>query len=88
MQALDAERFLPLGRSNVLIQCARFDTPDNLKACPEVHRLAGGPKTLTWYEDDHNFTSLEAMRDRLYWLETQLHLRGVAAALERWVRRP
>ena len=54
----------------------------------DVHRLAGGPKRLTWYEDDHNFTSIEAMRDRLYWLQAHLHLRGVEAALRRWMAVP
>ena len=35
-----------------------------MQACPEVHRAAGGPKRLTWYDDDHNFTSLDAKIDR------------------------
>ena len=88
LKEMEAERFLPLGKAPVLVQCARFDTPDNLKACPEVHRLAGGPKRLSWYEDDHNFTSYEAMRDRLYWLDGQLQFGDVGAVLRRWARRP
>ena len=84
---MDAERFLPKAKSPIFVQCARFDTPDNVRACPEVHRLAGGPKSLTWYDDDHNFTSFEAMRDRLYWMEAQLKLRGAGKVLERWARR-
>lgn len=83
---LEAELFLPLAVAPVLVQCARFDTPDNMRACPEVHRLAGGPKRLTWYEDDHNFTSYEAMRDRLYWLDGELRLGGVGKVLRRWAR--
>ncbi|MFN0103610.1 MAG: alpha/beta hydrolase family protein [Bryobacteraceae bacterium] len=84
---VDADRYLPRARAAVLVQCARFDTPDNMKACPEVHRLAGGPKTLTWYDDDHNFSSFEAMRDRLYWLAGQFKLRGLDAVLQRWARK-
>jgi pimeloyl-ACP methyl ester carboxylesterase len=84
---VDPERFLPRVRAAVFVQCALFDTPDNVRACPEVHRLAGGPKRLTWYEEDHNFTSVEAMRDRLYWLDSQLNLRGVGKVLKEWVRR-
>lgn len=64
-----------------LVQCARFDTPDNVRACPDVYKAAGGEKWLEWYDDDHDFTSLEAKRDRLYWLEKQLGLKGVAKAL-------
>lgn len=79
-----AERYLPQAKAAALVQCAQFDTPDNMKGCPEVHRLAGGPKRLTWYADDHNFTSYEAMRDRLYWLDAEFRLGGVGAVLRRW----
>ncbi len=87
MAEVEAERFLPLGKAPVLVQCARFDTADNIRACPEVHRLAGGPKWLSWYDDDHNFTSYEATRDRLYWLEERFKLEGVGEVLRRWARR-
>lgn len=71
----DPDRYLPAARAPVLVQCARYDTDDNVKACPEVHRLAGGAKRLAWYDDDHAFTSLEAMRDRLDWLQKYLKLK-------------
>lgn len=75
MQETDPDRYLPAARAPVLVQCARFDTLDNVRACPEVHRLVGGPKQLSWYDDDHKFTSLEAMRDRLSWLKKNLKLK-------------
>jgi pimeloyl-ACP methyl ester carboxylesterase len=71
----DPDLYLPAARAPVLVQCARYDSDDNVKACPEVHRLAGGPKRLAWYDDDHAFTSLEAMRDRLAWLQKYLKLK-------------
>ena len=71
----DPYHFLPAARAPILFQCARFDTDDNVRGCPEVHKLAGGPKQITWYDDDHNFTSLEALRDRLAWLEKNLKLK-------------
>lgn len=84
---VDADKFLPRTKAAMFVQCARFDTPDNVRACPDVHRLAGGPKALRWYEDDHTFTSHEAMRDRFYWLSEQLKVRGADAALNRWAKR-
>jgi dipeptidyl aminopeptidase/acylaminoacyl peptidase len=74
----DPGRYLPAARAPVLVQCARFDTDDNVKGCPEIHGFAGGPKRLAWYDDDHNFTSLEAMKDRLDWLEKHLKLKPTA----------
>lgn len=83
----DPANFLPAATAPVLVQCAKFDTPDNVKGCPEVHALAGGPKELKWYDDDHHFSSWEAPRDRLGWLERHLALRGVKArAREFWKR--
>jgi pimeloyl-ACP methyl ester carboxylesterase len=72
---IDPDHYLPAARAPVLVQCARFDTADNVRGCPEVHRLAGGPKALAWYDDDHSFTSLEALKDRLDWLEKNLKLK-------------
>src|SRR4051812_26929698 len=51
----DPERFLPSATRPILVQCAKFDTDENVRGCPVVHQLAGGPKRLTWYDDDHNF---------------------------------
>jgi len=85
---VDPDRFLPKARAPILVQCAKFDTDDNMAACPEVHKLVGGPKRLTWYDDDHNFTSIEAWIDRLYWLQRQLGLKPVRPAIERWLGRP
>lgn len=73
----DPGRYLPAAHAPVLVQCARFDTDDNVKGCPEVHNFAGGPKRLAWYDDDHNFTSLEALRDRLDWLQKYLKLKSM-----------
>lgn len=84
---VDADHLLPLFRKPLFVQCAKFDSPDNLRACPEVHRLAGGPKKLAWYDDDHSFTSINAMRDRLYWLDSQFKLGGVEGALRRWAQK-
>jgi len=88
MEEVDAARYLPKATAPILVQCARFDTPDNINACPQVHAAAGGPKTLTWYPDDHNFTSLDAMRDRVFWFAERFRLRGVDKALVRAVRKP
>ena len=71
----DARNYLPDAHAPVLVQCARFDTDDNVKGCPDMHSFAGGPKRLACYDDDHNFTSLEAMRDRMSWLEKYLKLK-------------
>jgi pimeloyl-ACP methyl ester carboxylesterase len=83
----DPERYLPAARAPVLVQCARYDTDDNVRGCPEVHRLAGGPKQLAWYDDDHNFTSLEAMRDRLAWLQKYLRLRPLEPEIRTFLKR-
>jgi hypothetical protein len=58
-----------------------------VRDCPEVHRLAAGPKRLSWYDDDHNFTSLEAMRDRLAWLEKCLKLKPVEPEIAKFLKR-
>jgi cephalosporin-C deacetylase-like acetyl esterase len=85
---VDPDQFLARVKAPILVQCARFDTDDNMASCPAVHQAAGGPKRLTWYDDDHNFTSLDAMLDRLYWLESKLKLRPVKSVIEGWLRRP
>ena len=78
---VDPDHFLPRAHVPILVQCARFDSDDNVRACPEVFNLAGGPKQLLWYDDDHSFTSLEGLRDRLGWLEKYLKLPPVGEAL-------
>lgn len=74
LRETDPDRYLPKARAPVLVQCARLDTDDDVRACPLVYQIAGGPKHLIWYDDDHHFTSLEALRDRLAWLEKYLTL--------------
>jgi pimeloyl-ACP methyl ester carboxylesterase len=81
LHEIDPDQFLPRAGAPILVQCAHFDSDDNVRACPEVFELAGGPKKLLWYEDDHTFTSLEALRDRLAWLQKYLKLRPVGPAL-------
>lgn len=87
MQEADPDRYLPAARAPVLVQCARFDTDDNVRACLEAHRLVGGPKQRSWYDDDHNFTSLEAMRDRLAWVEKHLKLKPVEPEIAKFMKR-
>lgn len=74
LHEVDPDQFLPKARVPILVQCARFDSDDNVKACPDVFELAGGSKKLLWYDVDHSFNSLEALRDRLAWLERYLRL--------------
>jgi dienelactone hydrolase len=74
LRETDPDRYLPKARVPVLVECARLDTDDNVRGCPLVYQIAGGPKQLKWYDDDHHFTSLEALRDRLAWLEKYLAL--------------
>jgi pimeloyl-ACP methyl ester carboxylesterase len=83
----DPERFLPQAQAPVLVQCARFDTDINVRGCPIVYRLAGGPKRMVWYDDDHNFTSLEALRDRLAWLEYYLKLESLEPHISKFLER-
>jgi hypothetical protein len=78
---------LPLARAPVLVECARLDTDDNVRGCPIVYQLAGGPKRLIWYDDDHNFTSLEALRDRLAWLERYLKLEALEPHISKFLKR-
>ena len=75
LSATEPSRHLPNAKGPLLIQCARFDTPDNIAGCPKVHALARGASQLTWYDDDHYFTSWEAGQDRLRWLARHLSLR-------------
>ena len=82
----DPERYLPRAKSPMLVQCATFDTDRNVRGCPEVHRLAGGPKRIVWYDDDHYFTSLEAMRDRLAWLEQHLKLKPLQPEIVKFLK--
>ncbi|HEX3879083.1 MAG TPA: hypothetical protein VHW24_18985 [Bryobacteraceae bacterium] len=86
MSEADPDRYLPKARAPMLVQCARLDTDDNVRACPEVYRLAGGEKRLAWYEDDHTFTSIEAMRDRLRWLEKYLKLRPMEPEIVKFLQ--
>lgn len=44
LREIDPDRYLPKSRAPMLVQCARFDSRDNVRACPEVYRLAGGAK--------------------------------------------
>jgi len=81
-------RDLPRARAPILVQCARLDTDANRRGCPEVYRLAGGPKRLVWYDDDHYFTSLEALRDRLAWLERYLKIEPLQPGIVRFLARP
>lgn len=79
--------YLSRARAPMLVQCASFDTDANVLGCPEVHRQAGGPKRLAWYDDDHNFTSLEAMRDRLAWLQRYLKLKPLQPEIDGFMKR-
>lgn len=76
-------------RAPVLVQCARLDNGDHVRGCPVVYQIAGGPKRLIWYVDDHHFTSLEALRERLAWLERYLGLAAlgphIAKFLKLWI---
>jgi pimeloyl-ACP methyl ester carboxylesterase len=81
------DRYLPKARAPVLVQCARLDTDDNVRGCPAVHQIAGGPKQLIWYDDDHHFTSLEALRDRLAWLEKYLTLEALGPHIAEFLKR-
>jgi len=83
----DPGRYLPSARAPVLVQCARLDTGDNMRGCPIVHQMAGGPKRLIWYDDDHHFTSLEALRDRLAWLEKYLKLEALGPHISKFLKR-
>lgn len=80
----DPDRYLVKARVPILVQCARMDSDDNVRACPEVYRLAGGPKKLSWYDDDHTFTSVEALRDRLAWLGEYLKLQPVGPVFSKF----
>jgi dienelactone hydrolase len=83
----DPSRDLPRAHAPILVQCARLDTDANVRGCTEVHRLAGGSKRIAWYDDDHYFTSLEAMRDRLAWLEQYLKLKPLQPQIESFLKR-
>jgi hypothetical protein len=39
-----------------------------------------------WYDEDHHFTSLEALRDRLAWLEKYLGLEPLAPHVAEFTR--
>lgn len=86
IETTDPARFLPLAKAPILVQCARLDTPDNVKGCPLVYDIAGGPKKLVSYDEDHHFTSWEAARDRLNWLARYLSLRKVQGRLRDFMR--
>jgi pimeloyl-ACP methyl ester carboxylesterase len=83
----DPDRYLPKARAPVLVQCARLDTDDNVQGCPIVYQITGGPKRLIWYDDDHHFTSLEALRDRLAWLEKYLRLEALGPHISKFLKR-
>jgi pimeloyl-ACP methyl ester carboxylesterase len=86
LREIDPERYLPNARAPVLVQCARFDIDDNVRGCPAVYEKAGGPKRLVWYDDDHHFTSLEALRDRLAWLEKYLRLQALDPHVSKFLK--
>jgi dipeptidyl aminopeptidase/acylaminoacyl peptidase len=87
LRETDPDRYLPKARAPVLVQCARLDTDDNVRGCPLIYQIAGGPKQLNWYDDDHHFTSLEALRDRLAWLEKYLALEGLGPHIAEFLKR-
>ena len=87
LRETDPERYLPMARAPVLVQCARLDTDDNVRGCPAVYEITGGPKRLIWYDDDHHFTSLEALRDRLAWLEKYLGLEALGPHISEFPKR-
>ena len=83
----DPDRYLPKARAPVLVQCARLDTDDNVRGCPAVYEITGGAKRLIWYDDDHHFTSLGALRDRLAWLEKYLKLETLEPHISGFLKR-
>jgi len=87
LRETDPDRYLPKARAPVLVQCARFDTDENVRGCPAVYEITGGPKQITWYDDDHHFTSLEALRDRLAWLEKHLKLTPLGPEIAKFLDR-
>jgi len=52
-----------------------------------VYQIAGGSKRLIWYDDDHHFTSLEALRDRLAWPEKYLKLGPLGSHISKFFQR-
>jgi cephalosporin-C deacetylase-like acetyl esterase len=48
LRETDPERYLPSARAPVFVQCARFDTDDNVRACPTVYQIAGGFRCTGW----------------------------------------
>jgi hypothetical protein len=83
----DPDRYLPMAQAPVLVQCARLDTGHNVRVFPLVHQIAGGPTRLIWYDDDRHFTSLEALRDRLAWLEKYLWLEALGPHTSKLLKR-
>ena len=77
VRAVDPEKYLTQnGRTApILFQCANFDIDDVKADCKRAHQVASGPKTLRWYEVEHNVADTEASVDRLSWLAEKLRLR-------------
>ncbi len=69
----NAANFLPdLKARSVLVQCAKFDTPDLLRSCPAVYESLRTNKRIEWYPIDHAFADTKAGGDRLEFLRRNL----------------
>jgi pimeloyl-ACP methyl ester carboxylesterase len=82
IRPMDPDNFLGASApAPLLVQCGKFDflIKDD---CEAFYRAAASPKELRWYNTDHSFSDLQAMFDRMEWLESHLKLRPVKPLID------
>jgi dienelactone hydrolase len=85
-RSVDPDNFVGApGHGPILLQCGNFDFI-NAEACVDLEKATLAPKETRWYDTDHSFADIEAMFDRMKWLERNLHLKPVKPILDRlWI---
>ncbi len=83
IRSIDPDQYVGSpGHGPILFQCGNFDDV-NIEACPDYYAAASAPKEIRWYDTDHSFVDVEAMFDRMQWLERDLRLKPVRPLLDR-----
>jgi hypothetical protein len=55
---------------------------DVRRDCEAAYEAAAEPKTLRWYDVEHQFFDIEASFDRLRWLSDKLRIPAIRQVLE------
>jgi dienelactone hydrolase len=78
VSVLDAIRYVPYAAPTpLLFQFARFERYFNEAAMLRYARAASEPKVVKWYDTGHELNDIQALKDRVGWLQKQIGIKAL-----------